>query len=278
MASALRIGFEARPGLCLSRLLGKGTYSEVWEATQPNAPPLALKFISNESGLATPREIKALQTARSLYHANIARVSQVWTMAGYLVVAMELAEATLADLLAAYQTEYSTPVPPKLVCTYLTQAADALDYLNARRHHVDGQVVSVQHGAVKGTNLLLIGETVKLSDFELSSTTSVPVQAQRQTTTLDYVAPELFDGYLSPQSDQHALAITYCELRGGRRPFPKLEVFRQSWPIRRPAPELVMLSPKEQPIIARALATAPQDRFPTCCELMAALTKAVAAL
>jgi serine/threonine protein kinase len=275
-AYALREGLEVRPGLTLRRLLGKGSSGQVWDATQGQGlPPLALKFISTESGLATPREIKAIQNVRSLPHPNVTRVSQVWTMPGYLVVAMELAEATLADLLAVSISADGTSVPANLVCKYLSQIADALDFLNARQHRIDGQLVGIQHCGVKGSNILLFGETVKLSDFELSSTTSVPVNFQRQTTTLNYAAPEIFEGYLSPQSDQHSLAVTYCELRSGTLPFPKIELFRQSWPMRRPSPQLSALSAGEQPIIARALSVVPQSRWPSCREMMAAMVKAI---
>jgi serine/threonine protein kinase len=273
LVSLLREGFEPRPGYTLRRLLGKGSYSEVWEATQASGPPVAVRFIATESGLATPREIKALETARRLFHVNVARVSQVWMMPSHLVVAMELAEASLADLLAVYQSEENTPVPAKLACGYLVQVADALDFLNTRRHPVDGQVVELRHCAVKPTNLLMFGETVKLSDFELSSTTSVPVQIQRQTTMLNYAAPEVYEGYLTPYSDQYSLAVTYFELRTGSLPFPPINAFRQSWPLRRPAPDLSALPATERPIIARALEAVPQNRYASCRELMAALTK-----
>lgn len=234
---------------------------------------MALKFITHESGLATPREIKALNAICRLLHPNLVRIARVWTMPGYLVVAMEQAEATLADLLTVYQADKHTPIPAKLVCSYLSQAAKALDFLNARQHRIDGQLIGIQHGMVKGSNMLLFGERVKLSDFELSSFTSVPVQFQNQTGMMNYAAPEVFEGCLSYQSDQHALAVTYCELRGGRLPFPSINAFRQSWPMKRPAPDLAMLSPAEQPIIARSLQRIPQDRWPTCADLLAALTK-----
>lgn len=274
---SLHAGYEPCPGVRLHQLLGKGSHGEVWEATQASGPSLAVKFISAECGLATPREIKAINIVRQKTHPHLIRIAQVWTMPGYLGVAMELGEGTLADFQSVYQAERGTSIPAKEVCSYLIQVAKALDFLNARQHHIDGQVIGIQHGMVKASNMLFFGDRIKLSDFELSSSTSVPVHFESQTGMMNYAAPEVFEGYLSLHSDQHALAVTYCELRGGRLPFPAVKAFRQSWPMKRPQPDLSMLSLPEQPIIARALQRVPQDRWPTCGVMMAALTKAVAA-
>ena len=42
----------------------------------------------------------------------------------------------------------------------------------------------------------------------------------------------------------------------------------------RPPPDLTGLLPAERPIIARALANKPQDRWPSCTEWMTALNQA----
>ena len=43
----------------------------------------------------------------------------------------------------------------------------------------------------------------------------------------------------------------------------------------RPAPDLKSLTLAEQPILARGLAAVPQDRWPSCMEMMDRLTKCV---
>ena len=90
--------------------------------------------------------------------------------------------------------------------------------------------------------------------------------------TLCYTAPEVFQGWLSDRTDQYALAVSYCELRSGRLPFSDTpETFDKKY--LRPEPDLSMLSPAEQPIIARALDAVPQDRWPSCSNLMTRLTQ-----
>jgi hypothetical protein len=80
---------------------------------------------------------------------------------------------------------------------------------------------------------------------------------------------------VSDRTDQYALAVCYCVLRGGRLPFPDTpDHFAPNYT--RPAPDLSMLSPAERPAVARALAPVPPDRWPSCGELIAELTRQAA--
>ncbi len=203
-------------------------------------------------------------------------MDQVWCQPGYLVVSMELAEGTLGDLLSLQQAEYGSSLEPAMVCRYLTQAACALDFLNARQHKVNGQLVGYQHCDIKPNNMLLVNDHIKLTDFGLTSPISQQTKAHDVVGTCDYAAPEVFQGQLSNQGDQYSLAVVYCELRTGQLPYPAVDGFRRSWPMRRPNPDLDMLTPAERPIVARALERVPQNRWPTCQELMKQLSKAVA--
>jgi len=267
---ALQAGVEPFPGCRLIQLRGRGGFSEVWDAEAADGSRVALKFMPGSSE-AAPREIRALQTIRQLRHPNLVRVDRIWSQRDYIVICMELAEATLSELLEAYQSEYSQSLPANQVCFLLTQAAKAIDFLNKRQHLVDGHVVAFQHCDVKPSNMLLMGDTVKLSDFTLTTQASGRVQMHHRQGTLDYAAPEVFQGTLSDHSDQYSLAVSYCVLRTGRLPFPEVSAFRDSWPRKRPPADLSMLTEKERPILARALKTVPLERWPSCQEMMVQL-------
>lgn len=276
MSNRVRLlaGLEPYPGYRLRQFIGRGGFSEVWEAEKEGDPPVALKFLQCTDDMAAAREIRTLQAIQQVHHPNLVRLERVWCFGGYVVVAMELAEASLMDLLEVYQSEFHTPVIPEQVCLYLTQIADALDFLNTRQHLIEGKRVAIRHCDVKPSNLLLFGTVAKLGDFGLASLTSSSFQFHRRAGTLDYMAPEVFQGRLSDRTDQYALAVTYCHLRGGRLPFTDTPSTIQSDYVR-PTPDLSMLSPGERPILARALANAPQDRWPSCAEMVQELMKQV---
>jgi len=266
-AVPLEAGLEAFPGYHLRRLLGCGSFGEVWEAEAEDGARVALKFLPAERQLATPGELRSLQAVRQLLHPNLIRIHRVWCHLGYIVVAMELADGSLADLQASYRTERGTAVLPEYVCLLLSQAAAALDFLNTRRHVIEGQSVWVQHCDVKPSNLMLFGDTVKLADFGLAVLMSAPTMAHRTAGTPAYAAPEVFRGRLSRHSDQFSLAVTYCELRAGRLPFgDPPRTFRPDY-FHAP-PDLSLLSPKERPIVARALAATPEERWSSCGEFI----------
>jgi serine/threonine protein kinase len=271
-ASSLRIDKEICPGYRLGRLRGRGGFGSVWEAKNPNGKLVALKFLPCGDNLTAAQEIRSIQVVRQLRHPNLVRIDQVWCHRGYVVITMDLADGSLLDLLEAYQAEFGSPLVAHDVCHYLGQVAAALDHLNNRQHLIDGQRVGIQHCDVKPTNMLLYGEKVKLSDFGLASVTTNPVKAHRRSGTLDYAAPEVFQGRLTDWTDQYALAVTYCQLRGGALPFPDRP---KGWsaPVNRPNPDLAMLPPAERPVVARALAPIPQERWPSCGEFLAQLTR-----
>src|SRR5205814_1807723 len=113
--------------------------------------------------------LRSIQMVSDLPHPHLTRVDKVWCAPGYLVVVMELADGSLADLLEVYQADLGTPLPPDHLCPLLAQAAQALDFLNTRQHLLNGQWVTVQHCDVTPPNLLLFGQTVKVSDFGLTT-------------------------------------------------------------------------------------------------------------
>jgi len=265
---------EPYPGYRLRQLLGRGGFAEVWEAETPARTTVALKFMPANDGLAAAKEIRSIQAVRLLDHPNLIHIEQVWCHMGYIVIAMDLADGSLLDLLDAYASEFNSPMVGEQVCMYLSQAAEGLDFLNARIHMLEGRKVAFQHCDIKPSNLLLFGDVVKVADFGLASPTSSPLKFHRRAGTLNYTAPEVFQGRLSDWTDQYALAISYCELRACRLPFTDTPATFVKNFVRMP-PDLTMLPEAERPIVYRALAPTPQDRWPTCKEFMARLSKVV---
>ena len=260
-------GAEPAPGLRLRRVRGRGGFAEVWEAAGP-AGPVALKFMPSSHAGTTAREVRSIQSFAALDHPYLVRTHAVWTVPGYVVVGMELAEATLLDLMLVYHNDLGQPIPPGQLGLYLWQVAGALDFLNARRHDRGGRKVGFQHGDVKPNNVLLFGDVAKLTDYGLATPTHGPATPCPRHGTRDYAAPEVLNGYQADTSDQFSLAVTYHVLRAGAFPFPPAPGGDLPKGFVRPAPDLSLLPEAERPAVARALSAAPADRYPTCTEFV----------
>jgi len=267
----LGVGTEPYPGYRLTRFLGRGGWGEVWHARAPDGSGVALKFLASDSPRGTLQEIRALQGIRQLRHPNLIRMDNIWSCAGWLVIVMELADGSLADLLDVYGTEINSPIPPDHLCFFLGQAAAAIDFLNARQHDCDGQRVAYRHADVKPSNLLLVGSQVRLSDFSLAVQATSPVRHSFRGGTVAYAAPEMFHGSLSDRSDLYSLAATYYHLRTGKLPFPDGPKDFSKGYTRPAAPDLSMMTDSERPILTRAFAPTPTDRWSTCTDFIGRL-------
>jgi serine/threonine protein kinase len=269
-------GAEPAPGYRLKQVRGRGGFAEVWEADSPTGP-VALKFMVSANTTTTARELRSLQSLQALDHPFLVKTQSVFTVPGYIVIAMELAEGTLLDLHQVYLNDFRQLIDARELCLYLWQVADALDFLNARRHTREGRKVGFQHGDVKPNNVLLFGNVAKLTDYGLATATHGPTTSCPRQGTRDYSAPEVYQGHLTDTSDQYSLAVTYCVLRTGHFPFPSRPAPAEAQPAKstiQPPPDLTDALPGEQAALGRALSTIPQARFPTCRDLMKALIKA----
>src|SRR4051794_3987205 len=144
----------------------RGGAGEVWEARGPGGIPVVLKrvFLACPMGDA---ELKALELIRSLSsHPHLLSIHGFWLFDRELVIASELASGSLMDRLREFG---KAGIPVEELLEYLEEAAQGLDFLNAPIHHLDGKQVAVQHRDVKPDNLLLVGGSVKVSDFGLAT-------------------------------------------------------------------------------------------------------------
>jgi serine/threonine protein kinase len=254
-------------GYRLLTRIGSGSFGEVWRAEAPGGIPVAMKVIfgalDQEEG---QREWAALETIKKLSHRCLVHTSAFWAHQDRLYIVMELADGSLRDRYDACHRKGLPGIPVDELLVYCHDAAEGLDYLHSK---------SVLHRDVKPENILLAQGHGKVADFGLAR-----VQHSRRLATATgvgtplYMAPEVFRGKVGENSDQYSLALTYAELRLGRRLLAGTNLMAIMFEALEGTPDLKELSPAEQQVLYRGLSKDPSQRYPSCTALVRALEEA----
>jgi serine/threonine protein kinase len=263
---------EPIPGYRLIQPLGSGGFGEVWKCVAPGGLFKAIKFVYGDlNGLEVDRaraeeERKAIERIKAIRHPFLLSMDRVENIDGELVIVSELADKNLAELLASYQDQGFPGVPRAELLGYLREAAEVLDLMNLEH--------GLQHLDIKPRNLFLVSNHVKVADFGLVN--SLAGNKSRQGVQLGgitaaYAGPEVFQGRITRYSDQYSLAIVYQELLTGALPFQGKNSRQMLLLHTKSDPDLGLLSPSDQAVLARALSKEPEKRYPTCTAFIAAL-------
>jgi eukaryotic-like serine/threonine-protein kinase len=266
-------GLEPVAGYRLLKRIGRGAFGEVWKAEAPGGVLKAIKLVNGtlRSGVGDEamvlQELKSLDAVKKVRHPYILSLDRYDMVDGRLVIIMELADCSLWDRYQACVTRGSC-LPRNELLAYLAEAAEALDVMNLRYR--------LQHSDIKPQNLFLVHHHIKVADFGLVKDLEGLRGAGSYCFSPLYAAPELFAGGATSTSDQYSLAIVYQELLTGRRPFrgksPRQLLFQH---LQQP-PDVSPLPPGDRPVILRALAKDPGQRFASCEDLIRALRKSAA--
>lgn len=298
----LQPGTELVPDHKLVKYLGRGSYGEVWEATTGagGAMKVALKVIGGLQRQQGQQEFRALELVcqEEIAHHHLLEVKNFWLLdagnmpirdeirnkpgaptATTLVISMRLAVKSLLQRLKEFQAKpgHVGGMPIDELLPYMRQAAEAIDYLNTPQMR-DGREISIQHRDIKPENILLDrNNQVKVADFGLAKVlegSKAAITGDSMGFTPNYAAPEYFRNEVTPWSDQYSLAVTYYHLRAGRLPFQSgtsAEVMRVHQEGRL---DFSGLLPKEQDVLKAATALNPEDRYPSCLDMVSALEEA----
>ena len=178
----------------LRQWLGGCDHSAVFLTERPGqASKAAIKVIAGD-GPEADRQLSHWRAAVQLSHPHLMRIFEAGrcrlanTVVLYIV--MEYAEEDLSQILP------QRPLAPAEVTELLPPLLDALSYL-----HGKGFV----HGRIKPSNVLAVGDQLKLSADQIApSTEASPTRRRRDA----YDAPETAAGILSAASDVWSVGVT----------------------------------------------------------------------
>jgi serine/threonine protein kinase len=271
-------------GYRIAEQVGSGGMGVVYRAEETGlgGRPVALKLLP--PALAGDPDFRArflreMRVAAAIDHPNIVPIYRAGEDRGLLYLAMRYVHAS--DLRRALETEGR--MEPDRVLAILEQVARALDAAHAR---------GLVHRDVKPGNILLAPpvldgdpEHVYLVDFGLARADSDDRSIAGGGSFLGtprYAAPEQAAGQpVDGRTDGYALGCVLYECLTGRPPFPGgsneavLLAHLEAAP-----PQVTAVRPDLPPaidqVVARAMAKAPEDRFPSCRALVAAARQALA--
>src|SRR4051794_11523556 len=209
------------------------------------------------------------QMAASLDHPNVIPVYEAGDADGVLFISMRYVEGY--DLRAVIRS--AGRIDPARAARLVGQLGDALDAAHAR---------GLVHRDVKPANVLVAGELggasehAYLTDFGLTkhvSSSSGITHTGQWVGTLDYVAPEqISGGPLDARVDVYSLGGVLFEALTGQGPYPKdSDVAKMFAHMNEPPSAVSGLVPEAgwafDPVVARALAKAPEQRYPSAGDL-----------
>ncbi len=260
-------GSEPLPGYVLLSPLGRGGFGEVWKCEAPGGLHKAIKFVTSDSedgrgGERFGQELAAFEKIKAIRHPFLLTLERVEQLDGELVMVMELADRQLQDRFRECRICGLPGIPRDELLAYFADAAEALDVISGK--------FGLQHLDVKPANLFLVSDHVKVGDYGLVAQLEGSDAGNRGLTPR-YVAPEVLHGTPSSCSDQYSLALVYHELLTGDFPYHGRTPQQLMLQHVSTQPNLAGLPPADQPVIAKALAKKPEDRFPSCLALVQAL-------
>jgi serine/threonine protein kinase len=253
--------FESILGYRLISKIGSGGFGEVWKAEAPGGLFKAVKILFGcNNDRRANLELRSLEKIKQLRHPFLLSLERIDFVDELMVIVTELADRSLADVFESYAQKQICGIPRAELLGYLSQAAEALDFL-AFEHNL-------QHLDVKPENFLLVGQHAKLADFGLVKDVQQTGQSLIGGMTPTYAAPELFDGRPSRYSDQYSLAILFQEMLTGERPFGGNSAAQLAAQHMNAKPNLSRLPANDQTVIAKALNKDPEKRFKCCREMI----------
>jgi ABC-type branched-subunit amino acid transport system substrate-binding protein/DNA-binding beta-propeller fold protein YncE len=249
-------------GYRIESFVGRGGMGVVYRATDLSlGRPVALKLIAPEladDARFRERFLNEPRLAASLDHSSVIPIYEAGQHDGQLYLAMRYVPGSdLRTLL-----ERDGALAPERALAILGQIAGALDAA-----HRQGLV----HRDVKPANVLLDeDEHAYLTDFGITKQLSEDSGDAGQGT-LDYLAPEQIRGEpVDGRTDGYALACVLYECLAGRPAYRRQSEAETLWAHLREDPPELESHPALDPVLSRGLAQEPDDRYPTCTELIEA--------
>lgn len=258
----------------ITKMLGRGGMGAVYRAEPlEGGQAVAIKVLlihpdSAQEQQTLERFQREVETHKNLDHPHIVKCHEAGEDQGIIYLVMSLMEGgSLHERINKNRQEGKYFTPEETV-RYLRQICSALDYI----HDQD-----IFHRDLKPANILLdVNGDTSLADFGIAlqlGQTRFTQQGTVMATDL-YASPEQWLGEeISGRSDIYALGCIAFEMLAGRTPFVSEKTGREQIPdlgqmhLKQPPPSVRAYNPELShyidKVVQKALAKAPDERFPS---------------
>src|SRR5262249_2669282 len=243
-------GSRPLDGFTLKRGVGRGGFGEVYFAVSDGGKEVALKLLRGETDV----ELRGVELCLNLKHANLVHLYDLRVDGrGERWVVMEYISG---ESLGAVIGRHPNGLPHDLVREWFLGLARGVGYL-----HDHGIV----HRDLKPANGFVENGIVKVGDYGLSKNLSGSRGgANTQSVgTVHYMAPEIGTGNYTRQIDVYAAGVILFEMLTGRPPFDGESAGEILMKHLTATPDLSHVPGEWAPIVAKALAKNPSQRYET---------------
>jgi hypothetical protein len=250
-------GAKPLDGYTIKRGVGRGGFGEVYFAVSDGGKEVALKLVRGDGAV----ELRGIAHCLNLKHPNLVNLYDLRTDgAGNQWVVMEyVAGEPLHNVLV----RHPNGLPMELTRQWFGALARAVGYL-----HDHGIV----HRDLKPANVFIEDGFLKVGDYGLCKTISSSQPAQTQSVgTVHYMAPEISTGNYGKGIDVYACGIMLYEMLSGRVPFDGESAGEILMKHLTSTPDLSGLPFEFVPIVSKALAKNPGQRYASLAEMAQAV-------
>ncbi len=245
-------------GFTIKRGVGRGGFGEVYFAVSDGGKEVGLKLLRGESQI----ELRGVAQCLNLKHPNLVGLYDLridhqgdhWVVMEYVA----------GEPLNVVLLRHTRGLPRELAREWFLGLARAVGYL-----HDHGIV----HRDLKPANVFIENGQVKVGDYGLSKSLSGSQRTANTQSigTVHYMAPEISTGNYNKQIDVYAAGVLLYEMLTGRVPFDGESAGEILMKHLTTPPDLSKVPAEYLPIVAKALAKNPAQRYGSMAEMARAV-------
>jgi eukaryotic-like serine/threonine-protein kinase len=251
-------GQKPLDGFTIKRGVGKGGFGEVYFAVSDGGKEVALKYLHGDCGV----ELRGIAQCINLKHPNLVGVYDLKTdRQGCQWVVMEY---VAGEPLHMVLDRHPKGLPRELAREWFLALARAVSYLHDR---------GIVHRDLKPANVFLEDGIIKVGDYGLCKSISASERDPntQKIGTVHYMAPEISTGNYNKQIDLYACGVLLFEMLTGQVPFEGETPAEILMKHLTSTPDLNALPAEFRPLVAKALAKDPGQRYHSMAEFAQAV-------